>query len=60
MMTFSFFSRLLDVLSARKDPTGLQGAVLIDGQSQPADFKLISGYVVQVSSIVVKIGKFRY
>ncbi|XP_072050764.1 broad substrate specificity ATP-binding cassette transporter ABCG2-like isoform X2 [Amphiura filiformis] len=38
---------LLDVLAARKDPNGLQGVVLIDGQSQPADFKLISGYVVQ-------------
>ncbi|XP_072051365.1 broad substrate specificity ATP-binding cassette transporter ABCG2-like isoform X2 [Amphiura filiformis] len=40
-------SSLLDVLAARKDPKGLRGMVLIDGQSQPADFKLISGYVVQ-------------
>ncbi|XP_071808121.1 broad substrate specificity ATP-binding cassette transporter ABCG2-like isoform X2 [Asterias amurensis] len=38
---------LLDVLAARKDPHGLSGTVLIDGQAQPENFKLVSGYVVQ-------------
>ncbi|XP_064416330.1 broad substrate specificity ATP-binding cassette transporter ABCG2 [Latimeria chalumnae] len=40
-------SSLLDILAARKDPTGLSGEVLIDGAPQPANFKCISGYVVQ-------------
>ncbi|XP_054840129.1 broad substrate specificity ATP-binding cassette transporter ABCG2-like [Eublepharis macularius] len=40
-------SSLLDVLAARKDPTGLSGNVLIDGALQPPNFKCISGYVVQ-------------
>ncbi|XP_066549196.1 broad substrate specificity ATP-binding cassette transporter ABCG2 isoform X1 [Amia ocellicauda] len=40
-------SSLLDVLAARKDPAGLSGDVLIDGAPQPANFKCISGYVVQ-------------
>ncbi|XP_032876142.1 broad substrate specificity ATP-binding cassette transporter ABCG2 isoform X1 [Amblyraja radiata] len=40
-------SSLLDILAARKDPTGLKGQVLIDGAPQPANFKCISGYVVQ-------------
>lgn len=40
--------RLLDVLAARKDPTGLSGEVLLDGAPQPSNFKCLSGYVVQV------------
>uniref|UniRef100_A0A8C5H0M1 ATP-binding cassette sub-family G member 2-like n=1 Tax=Gouania willdenowi TaxID=441366 RepID=A0A8C5H0M1_GOUWI len=40
-------SSFLDVLAARKDPTGLSGEVLIDGAPQPPDFKCLSGYVVQ-------------
>ncbi|XP_062992443.1 broad substrate specificity ATP-binding cassette transporter ABCG2-like [Elgaria multicarinata webbii] len=40
-------SSLLDVLAARKDPHGLSGDVLINGAPQPANFKCISGYVVQ-------------
>ncbi|XP_043911511.1 broad substrate specificity ATP-binding cassette transporter ABCG2-like [Protopterus annectens] len=40
-------SSLLDVLAARKDPSGMSGEVLIDGQPQPPNFKCISGYVVQ-------------
>ncbi|MBN3295870.1 ABCG2 protein, partial [Amia calva] len=40
-------SSLLDVLAGRKDPAGLSGDVLIDGAPQPANFKCISGYVVQ-------------
>ncbi|KAJ6655405.1 hypothetical protein lerEdw1_005402 [Lerista edwardsae] len=39
--------KLLDVLAARKDPHGLSGDVLINGAPQPANFKCISGYVVQ-------------
>lgn len=38
---------LLDVLAARKEPSGLSGDVLIDGKVQPKNFKLVSGYVVQ-------------
>uniref|UniRef100_A0A4W4DSG5 ABC transporter domain-containing protein n=1 Tax=Electrophorus electricus TaxID=8005 RepID=A0A4W4DSG5_ELEEL len=40
-------SSFLDVLAARKDPTGLSGEVLIDGAPQPPNFKCQSGYVVQ-------------
>uniref|UniRef100_A0A673VZ01 ATP-binding cassette, sub-family G (WHITE), member 2a n=1 Tax=Salmo trutta TaxID=8032 RepID=A0A673VZ01_SALTR len=40
-------SSFLDVLAARKDPAGLAGEVLIDGAPQPANFKCLSGYVVQ-------------
>ncbi|XP_033016507.1 broad substrate specificity ATP-binding cassette transporter ABCG2 isoform X1 [Lacerta agilis] len=40
-------SSLLDILAARKDPHGLSGDVLINGAPQPANFKCISGYVVQ-------------
>nr|XP_033799609.1 broad substrate specificity ATP-binding cassette transporter ABCG2-like isoform X2 [Geotrypetes seraphini] len=40
-------SSLLDILAARKDPSGLSGEVLIDGIPQPPNFKCISGYVVQ-------------
>ncbi|XP_078418720.1 broad substrate specificity ATP-binding cassette transporter ABCG2 [Cetorhinus maximus] len=40
-------SSLLDILAARKDPSGLEGQVLIDGAPQPPNFKYISGYVVQ-------------
>lgn len=44
----SFVFRFLDVLAARKDPSGLMGHVLIDGAPQPPNFKCLSGYVVQV------------
>ncbi|KAM5282640.1 broad substrate specificity ATP-binding cassette transporter ABCG2-like [Hipposideros larvatus] len=40
-------SSLLDVLAARKDPQGLSGDVLINGAPRSANFKCISGYVVQ-------------
>lgn len=40
-------SSLLDVLAGRKDPAGLTGDVLVDGEKQPANFKCMSGYVVQ-------------
>ncbi|XP_033644271.1 broad substrate specificity ATP-binding cassette transporter ABCG2-like isoform X1 [Asterias rubens] len=38
---------LLDILARRKDPRGVSGTVLVDGAKQPANFKCISGYVVQ-------------
>ncbi|XP_053535852.1 broad substrate specificity ATP-binding cassette transporter ABCG2-like [Ictalurus punctatus] len=40
-------SSFLDVLAARKDPSGLSGEVLIDGAPQPSNFKCLSGYVAQ-------------
>ncbi|XP_062334246.1 broad substrate specificity ATP-binding cassette transporter ABCG2d [Osmerus eperlanus] len=40
-------SSFLDVLAARKDPSGLSGEVLIDGAPQPSNYKCLSGYVVQ-------------
>ncbi|XP_046901583.1 broad substrate specificity ATP-binding cassette transporter ABCG2d isoform X2 [Hypomesus transpacificus] len=40
-------SSFLDVLAARKDPSGLSGEVLIDGAPQPPNYKCLSGYVVQ-------------
>ncbi|XP_032301136.1 broad substrate specificity ATP-binding cassette transporter ABCG2 isoform X2 [Coturnix japonica] len=47
-------SSLLDVLAARKDPAGLSGEVLIDGNPQPPNFKCISGYVVQVGTELIR------
>ena len=46
------FQRFLDILAARKDPSGLSGEVLIDGAPQPPNFKCLSGYVVQVHLII--------
>ena len=40
--------RLLDILAGRKDPQGLSGHVLVDGASQPNNFKCMAGYVIQV------------
>ncbi|KAM6177402.1 broad substrate specificity ATP-binding cassette transporter ABCG2-like [Erethizon dorsatum] len=40
-------SLLLDVLAARKDPHGLSGEILINGEPHPANFKCYSGYVAQ-------------
>jgi len=40
----------LDVLAQRKDPKGLKdGIVLINGEKTSIVFRLMSGYVVQVS-----------
>ncbi|XP_015362842.1 broad substrate specificity ATP-binding cassette transporter ABCG2-like [Marmota marmota marmota] len=38
---------LLDVLAARKNPSGLSGDILINGAPRPANFKYNSGFVVQ-------------
>ena len=43
--------RFLDILAARKDPSGLSGEVLIDRAPQPPNFKCLSGYVVQVCCV---------
>uniref|UniRef100_A0A8C3FH62 ABC transporter domain-containing protein n=1 Tax=Chrysemys picta bellii TaxID=8478 RepID=A0A8C3FH62_CHRPI len=48
-------SSLLDILAARKDPHGLSGEILINGAPRPANFKCISGYVVQVNEPAVTI-----
>nr|XP_048303106.1 ATP-binding cassette sub-family G member 3-like [Myodes glareolus] len=40
-------SLLLDVLAARKDPRGLSGDILINGEPRPANFTCTSGYVPQ-------------
>ncbi|KAH3871078.1 broad substrate specificity ATP-binding cassette transporter ABCG2-like isoform X2 [Dreissena polymorpha] len=40
-------SSLLDVLAGRKDPEGLSGTLLLDGQPLPENFKCMVGYVVQ-------------
>lgn len=48
MYIYLCFLRFLDILAARKDPSGLSGEVLIDGAPQPPNFKCLSGYVVQV------------
>lgn len=50
LMTDLLSFRFLDILAARKDPSGLSGEVLIDGAPQPPNFKCLSGYVVQVST----------
>ncbi|CAF4197328.1 unnamed protein product, partial [Adineta steineri] len=40
-------SSLIDILACRKDPHGLSGQILLDGQVLPASYKYIVGYVVQ-------------
>uniref|UniRef100_A0A8D2CUY9 ABC transporter domain-containing protein n=1 Tax=Sciurus vulgaris TaxID=55149 RepID=A0A8D2CUY9_SCIVU len=40
-------SLLLNVLAARKDPSGLSGDILINGAPRPANFKCNSSFVVQ-------------
>lgn len=45
----SLSKRLLDILSGRKSPRCDSGPILIEGQKQPRNFKLIAGYVKQVS-----------
>ncbi|NP_001121783.2 ATP-binding cassette, subfamily G (WHITE), member 3 isoform X2 [Rattus norvegicus] len=40
-------SLLLDVLAARRDPSGLSGDILVNGKPRPANFKCTSGYVPQ-------------
>lgn len=42
--------RLLDILAGRKNKKYLIGDVLVNGKRQPNNFKLVSGYVVQVSA----------
>lgn len=42
------FSRFLDVLAGRKDPSGVSGHLLLDGRPVPNNFKCMVGYVVQV------------
>lgn len=49
LLLLLLFLRFLDILAARKDPSGLSGEVLIDGAPQPPNFKCLSGYVVQVN-----------
>nr|XP_038948167.1 ATP-binding cassette, subfamily G (WHITE), member 3-like 4 isoform X2 [Rattus norvegicus] len=38
-------SLLLDVLAARRHPSGLSGDILVNGKPRPANFKCTSGYV---------------
>ena len=40
-------SSLLDILADRKDRQGLQGKILLNGQTQGQDYKFRVGYVVQ-------------
>lgn len=40
-------SSLLDVLAGRKNPSGLSGDLLLDGNPVPDNFKCMVGYVVQ-------------
>ncbi|ELT89768.1 hypothetical protein CAPTEDRAFT_173115 [Capitella teleta] len=38
---------LMDILAARKDPSGQTGDVLINGSPRPSNFKSMAGYVIQ-------------
>lgn len=56
LLSFLFFccslllnQSLLDFLAGRKDKSGFDGNILVNGQKIPDDFKNISGYVVQVN-----------
>ncbi|KAM4811628.1 broad substrate specificity ATP-binding cassette transporter ABCG2-like [Urocitellus parryii] len=45
-------SLLLNILTARKDLSGLSGDVLINGGPRPANFKYYSGFVVQNNVLI--------
>ncbi|XP_072051511.1 broad substrate specificity ATP-binding cassette transporter ABCG2-like [Amphiura filiformis] len=45
----------LDILAARKDTSGLTGRVLVNGKPLPADFRLISGYVIQNDAVMATL-----
>ena len=42
-------------MAVRKNPSGLDGTILVDGNDQPKNFKCMTGYVVQVSTQVDKV-----
>ena len=52
---YIFFFSLLDILAGRRSWRTTQGAVLVNGASQPPNFRLISGYVVQVRMLLFLI-----
>ena len=43
------YNRMLDTLAGKKDKHCITGALLMDGKKLPENFKLLSGYVVQVN-----------
>ena len=45
------FFRLLDVLAGRKDKRLIDGYVLVNGEPQPENFQLLSGFVSQVNFV---------
>ncbi len=47
--------RLLDILAARKDRSGLSGVILINGERQPQNFKCLCGYVTQVCTCITSL-----
>ena len=47
-LIFFTICSLLDIVAARKNPSGLQGTILVNGEKQPDNFKCMTGYVVQV------------
>ena len=44
----NFSCSLLDCLAGRIATRQLEGDILINGNPQPGDFKVMSGYVIQV------------
>ena len=47
--------RLLDILAGRIESKVVTGDVLINGERQPKQFRLMSGFVVQVGCITFVI-----
>ncbi|CAG5124963.1 unnamed protein product, partial [Candidula unifasciata] len=45
-------STFLDILANRKDPAGVSGHLLLDGQRVPLNFKCMVGYVVQDDTVM--------
>ena len=50
MIVMCVLFRLLDILADRKNKSGLSGDVLVNGEYQPINFRMMSGYVVQVGA----------
>ena len=45
--------RMLDALAGRTEPSNVKGTILVDGQRPPSNFKFMTGYVVQVTTMLV-------
>ena len=44
---------MLDALAGRTEPSSVKATILVDGQRPPSNFKFLTGYVIQVTTITI-------